>query len=246
MTHKRVMLLGVARRKMLGKTNQQERMVRSMHKPNNLLEGDVREELDWDSLLDDSRIVVTAKDGVVTLSGAVNSYYDSVLASEDALSVGGVSAVDNELLVGLLGKAIADVDIADSCSDALDRDQFVPKGAVNVTVTDGWVVLNGDVRHHFQRQAAEFAVRRVDGVLGITNRVGITSDPIPSDVVARINKALRRNAIIDDSLIEVSNSGHTIYLDGTTSSWNAKRKAEDVSWGAPGVTDVVNRIVVAP
>jgi osmotically-inducible protein OsmY len=217
-----------------------------MHKPNNILEADVREELDWDSLLDDSRIVVTAKDGLVTLSGAVNSYYDSVLASEDTFSVGGVSAVDNELLVGLLGKAITDVDIADDCSDALDRDRFVPKGAVSVTVTDGWVALSGEVRHHFQRQAAEHAVGRVEGVLGITNRLGITSDPIPSDVVARIDKALRRNAIIDDSLIEVSNSGHTIFLDGTTSSWTAKREAEDVSWNAPGVTEVVNRIVVVP
>lgn len=217
-----------------------------MHKPNNLLEADVREELDWDSLLDDTRIVVSAKDGVVTLSGAVNSYYDSVLASEDTLSVGGVSAVDNELLIGLLGKAISDVDIADDCSDALDRDRFVPKGAVSVTVTDGWVTLTGEVRHHFQRQAAEHAVQRVDGVLGITNGIAITSDPIPSDVVTRINKALRRNAIIDDSLIEVTNSGHTIYLDGTTTSWSAKSEAEDVSWDAPGVTDVVNRIVVVP
>jgi osmotically-inducible protein OsmY len=217
-----------------------------MHKPNNLLEADVREELDWDGLLDDSRIVVAAKDGVVTLSGAVSSYYDSVLASEDTLSVGGVIAVDNELLVGLLGEAIADVDIADDCSSALDRDRFVPNGAVSVMVTDGWVTLSGEVRHHFQRQAAEHAVRRVDGVLGISNKIEMTSDPIPSDVVARINKALRRNAIIDDSMIEVSNSGHTIYLDGTSSSWTAKREAEDVSWDAPGVTDVVNRIVVVP
>jgi osmotically-inducible protein OsmY len=217
-----------------------------MHKPNNLLEEDVRAELDWDSLLDDSRIVVAAKDGVVTLSGAVNSYYDSVLAFDDALSVGGVSGVDNELLVGLVGKAIADADIADDCSDALDRDRFVPKGAVSAIVNDGWVTLSGEVRHHFQRQAAEHAVERVDGVLGITNSIAITSDPIPSDVVDRINKALGRKAIIDDSMIEVSNSGHTIYLDGTAGSWTAKRDAEDASWDAPGVTDVVNRIVVVP
>jgi len=240
------MLPGLARRKIEGQTINLKGSVLQMHKPNNLLEADVREELDWDGLLDDTRIVVNAKDGVVTLSGTVNSYYDSVLASDDTLSVGGVIAVDNELLVGLLGKAIADADIAESSSDALDRDRFVPKGAVRVTVTDGWVTLSGEVRHHFQRQAAEHAVERVDGVLGITNTIAITSDPIPSDVVARINKALRRNAIVDDSMIEVSNSGHTIYLDGTTSSWTAKRAAEDVSWDAPGVTDVVNRIVVVP
>ena len=217
-----------------------------MHKPNNLLEADVRAQLDWDLILDDSRIVVAAKDGLVTLSGAVPTYYDAVLASEDTLSVGGVSAVDNELLIGPLGEVIADVDITAACIVALGADRLVPQGTVSTMVNEGWVTLSGEVRHHFQRQAAEHAVQRVDGVLGITNKIEITSDPIPSDVVDRINKALGRLAIVDDSLIEVSNSGHTVYLDGTTSSWTAKRQAEDAAWWAPGVTDVVNRLVVVP
>ena len=195
-----------------------------MHKPNNLLEFDVKDELDWDPMLDDTRIVVKANDGRVTLTGTVPTYYDATLAADDAWTVGGVRDVDNELLVGLVGGAIADIDIAAGCSKALDADKFVPKGSVTADVDDGWVTLTGQVRRHFQRQAAEFAVRRVDGVLGITNDVEISSEPIPSDVADRITKAFRRNAIIDDSLIEVSNSGHTIYLDGTVGSWRARRR----------------------
>jgi osmotically-inducible protein OsmY len=217
-----------------------------MHKPNNLLENDVRDELDWDGLLDDSRIVVSAEDGQVTLTGAVPTYYEATLAAEDAWSVGGVSALDNQLLVGLAGEAMADVDVAADCTAALNADKFVPQGSVTPVVTDGWVTLRGEVRRHFQRKAAEFAVRRVDGVLGITNDIQLTSDPIPSDVADRINKAFRRNAIIDDSLIKVSNSDHTIYLDGTTSSWVAMQEAEDVAWSAPGVAEVVDRLVIVP
>jgi osmotically-inducible protein OsmY len=215
-----------------------------MHKPDNLLKLDVSDELAWDPYLHSSRITVSADDGKVVLSGAVDTYYDSVLASEDAWSVGGVSTLDNELLVGPVGEVLADVDIAAKSDAALDADRFVPEGAVTPDVTDGWVTLSGQVRSHFQRRAAEFAVRRVDGVLGITNNIEITADPIPSDVADRINKALRRNAIIDDSVINVSNVDRTIYLDGTAGSWAARQAAEDVAWAAPGVADVVDRLMV--
>ena len=217
-----------------------------MHKPNNILKLDVKDGLDWDFRIDDTRVLVEAKDGRVTLSGTVPTYYESILAEEDAWNVGGVTAVDNELLVGVVGEAIADVDIAAACITALDADKFVPKGAVSPSVTDGWVTLTGQVRHHYQRQAAEHAVRRVKGVLGINDRIVLTSEPIPSDVVDRINKAFRRNAIIDDSLITVTNTGHTIYLDGTASSWVALQAADNAAWAAPGVDNVVDRLVIVP
>lgn len=217
-----------------------------MHKPNHLLESDVKDELDWDPFVDSSRIMIKAKDGQVTLSGTVPTYYDSVVASEDAWSVGGVTAVDNQLLVGLIGEAIADLDLAASCAAALDADRFVPKGAVQADVDGGWVTLSGEVRRHFQRRAAEHAVRKVDGVLGISNKIAITHGAIPSDVADRINQAFRRNAIIDDSKIQVSNTGNTVYLDGIVGSWYARNEAEDTAWGAPGVTDVIDRLVIVP
>jgi len=217
-----------------------------MHKPNNLLEMDVVDELDWDPYLNDSRIIVKAKDGHVTLTGVVGSYSELLEATEDAWSVGGVTAIDNELMVGLVGEAIADADIAAGCVAALDADRFVPHGAVTVDVLDGWVTLSGQVRRHFQRQAAKHAAGKVPGVLAVVDNIVISGDPIPSDVADRITKALRRNAIIDDSLIEVTNIGHTIYLDGTTDSWIAMDDAVNTAWEAPGVTDVVNRLVIVP
>ncbi len=215
-----------------------------MHKPNKLLESDVQEELDWDPQLDDTRIVVSANDGKVTLTGSVPSYFEVTRAGDDVYLVGGVTEIDNQLLVGLLGDAITDADLETAAAAALDADKFVPKGAVTAEVVEGWVTLSGDVRHHFQRQAAEFAVRRVDGVLGMTDKIAISSDPIPSDVADRIQKAFKRNAIIDDSMIEVSNVGSTIYLDGATSSWAARREAEETAWDAPGVGEVIDRLNV--
>jgi len=217
-----------------------------MQKPNGILEMDVRDELDWDPLLDDSRVVVKADNGTVVLSGAVPTYYDSVLAFQDASDVVGVTHVDNKLLVGPAGEAVADKDIAADAAAHLDGDRFVPHGAVTADVDNGWVTLKGSVRHHFQRQAAEYAVRRVNGVLGITDKIEINADPIPSDVTDRIKKAFHRHAMIDDSAITVSNKDHTIYLDGTVKSWPEESAAVDTAWAAPGVSDVVDRLVVVP
>src|SRR5208282_1634434 len=200
-----------------------------MHKPNNILEHDVKSELDWDPLLDSSQIIVKADGGNVTLSGAVPTYYDWTLASEDAASVGGLKSLDNELMVGLVGAAIADSDVTAACIAALDGDRLVPTGAITVQVVDGWVTLGGTVRRRFQREAAKNAVKKVDGVRGVTDSIIISGDPVPSDVADRINDAFLRNAIIDDSLIEVTSSGHTIYLDGTTGSWASMDAAVDIA-----------------
>ncbi len=119
-----------------------------MKKPNDLLENDVRDELDWDASLDDTRIAIEAEDGHITLAGAVPTYVQWLDASDDAWSVSGVTAVDNELLVGLTGEAVADADVAARCIAALDSDLSVPHGAVTVGVADGWVTLGGRV-HRF-------------------------------------------------------------------------------------------------
>jgi osmotically-inducible protein OsmY len=215
-----------------------------MRKPNNILEKDVADELSWDPWLDDSQISLKADDGRVTLTGAVPTYGDLVTASDDAGGISGVTSLDNELLVGPVGETVVDGELAARCMNALEADRFVPKGAVEVNVVDGWVTLSGDVRHHIQRQAAMFVVQRVSGVRGITDNIVISSDPIPSDIAARISDALARKAVLDDSVIKVTRDGSTIFLDGTTDSYVAMQTAESTAWSAPGVTDVIDRLVV--
>jgi osmotically-inducible protein OsmY len=213
-----------------------------MHKPNHLLEFDVNEELEWDPQVDAMRIVVKADDGRVTLTGSVPTLYQVDRATDDARFVGGVKAVDNQLLVGRIGEAVNDAELAVAAASALDADNLVPSEAIAVGVLDGYATLSGKVRHQFQRQAAAHAVRRVDGVLGITNEVTLTTEPLPGDVAERINKAFKRSAIIDDTKITVSNDGPTVYLDGTAASWTSRQEAEDTAWAAPGVTKVIDRV----
>jgi osmotically-inducible protein OsmY len=168
-----------------------------------------------------------------------------VLADEDA-SRGGVTGVHNQLMVGTGGSAIADEDVAASCVVALVIDRMVPRGAVKVAARNGWVTLSGEVRHHFQRAAAVRAIRRVRGIVGLTDRIPLTRGPMPGDVAHRIERAFEGNAIIDHSRIEVSPVDHTVYLDGVVPDRFAMNEAVGTVYLAPGVREVVSRLVVAP
>jgi osmotically-inducible protein OsmY len=216
-----------------------------MHKPDGLLEYDVREMLSSDPRLDDGRVLVKVSDGLVSLSGAVASFEESARAAQDAGSVRGVTGVDNRLWVGPVAGAIEDRMVRAGCLRALERESHVPTGSVSVSVEDGLVTLRGTAHHHFQAAAAKRAVATVDGVKGIVDNIIIVSDPIPGDVAARIEGALRHKEILDGAHIEVSCQGGTVFLDGTVGSWAALREAEDVAWNAPGASQVVDRLVVA-
>jgi hypothetical protein len=91
----------------------------------------VREELAWNPALDSRRITVTASDGGIVLRGAVDTFAEVELAGMDAWAVSGVTAVDNELLVGLAGAIIADGDIAAEWAAVITSLKLVPDGAVS-------------------------------------------------------------------------------------------------------------------
>ena len=221
-----------------------ERM--TVHKPDGLLEYDVREMLSSDRLLDDGRVLVKVRAGLVSLSGAVGSFEESARAAQDTWSVPGVTGVDDRLWVGPVAGAIEDRMVRASCLRALDRESHVPTGSVSVSVEDGLVTLLGTAHHRFQAAAAKRAVATVDGVKGVVDNIIIVSDPIPGDVAARIEGALRHKGIRLGAHIEVSGQDRTVFLDGRVGSWAALREAEDVAWNAPGVSHVVDRLVVAP
>jgi osmotically-inducible protein OsmY len=217
-----------------------------MSKPNNLLEADVREELDWNPALNSRRITVNASDGRIVLRGAVDTFAEVELAGMDAWAVRGVTAVDNELLVGLAGAIFADRDVAADCAATITNLRFAPHGAIRAEVVDGWVTLSGEVRHHYQRRSVEAAVGHITGVVGVTDRIALTDESVPGDVASRIKRGLDRKAVIAGSRIEVSIVGETVYLEGAAVSRAAIDAAITTAWSAPGITTVVSRLEIMP
>ncbi|MCU1337983.1 MAG: Transport-associated protein [Bryobacterales bacterium] len=208
----------------------------------------VLHELQWDPEIPPpvvDQIAIAVKDGVVTLSGVVPSYWIKDEAEQAVKRVHGVRAVANDLEVKP-DLASTDAEIAHNAVRALESHLFIPSDRIKVTVKNGWVTLEGDVRWQFQKRLAESAIKKLKGVTGITNNIEVRPKVSPSQVQEAVVKALLRSAEVDARRISVDVEGTTVKLYGSVRSWAEKQEAEHAAWSAPGITAVENHIEVEP
>jgi osmotically-inducible protein OsmY len=202
---------------------------------------DVLAELRWDLSASAKDIGVAVKDGVVTLTGTVDTYLNKWKAERAAHRVGGVTAVANDISVRTIGER-TDSDIAAAAVYALKWNASIPAEKIHVTVDKGWVTLEGEVEWQYQKQEAERAVRGLWGVKGVSNLVTVKPLASPADLKKKIEDALVRNAEVDANNITVEVQESKIILKGKVRSWAERQEAERTAWLAPGITSVDNQI----
>jgi osmotically-inducible protein OsmY len=216
-----------------------------MMKSDTELERDVKEELRWNPDLDFIDIAVSAHNGAVMLTGFVRSYADKYEAESATKRVAGVIAVANDLEVRIPSiHQRPDPDIARDAAAAIKSYLPISYERIKAVVKDGWVTLEGEVEWQYQQQAAETAVRALQGVKGITNLIKIKPRAQPQDIKRKIQGAFRRNAEVEANQIIVEADGSEVVLKGRVRSWVEREEAERVAWRAPGVTKVDDYIVV--
>ena len=216
-------------------------------KTNSELQRDVQNELNWESSITSGEISVTAKDGVVTLTGTVPNYFEKLEAEHVAGRVAGVMAIAEELKVRLPDyNERSDTNIAQSALNALAWHVLVPRDHAKVRVENGWVTLNGEMDWYYQKKAAENAVRYLMGVKGVTNSLTLKprETTTAAEIKTTIENAFKRTAIVDAHQIIVKAQDGKVTLDGKVHSWKEKNEAGEYAWTTPGVTSVENNIVV--
>jgi osmotically-inducible protein OsmY len=210
-----------------------------------MLQRDVVEELAYDPKVDSSDIAVTVEDSVVTLAGHMSSYAEKLAAEEAAYRVAGVKGVVDKIEVRLR-KPEHDDDaiLAGNAVAVLRWRANVPADRIKVVVQNGWLKLEGEVKWHFQKRAAEDAVRHLYGLKGVMNHIKVTPAVSTGVIKDQIVAAFRRSAEIDANQVKVEAEGGHVTLRGTVRSWLERRAAESTAWSAPGVMNVTNELVV--
>jgi osmotically-inducible protein OsmY len=214
-------------------------------KSDSQLKTDVTDELAWDPAVNAGNIGVIVKNGIVTLTGHLDTFAEKHAAERAVRRVAGVRGIAVELDVKLApAHKRSDSEIAQAATAALAWNSLLPPDQVKVEVENGWVTLSGEVQWSYQRSTAEHGIRPLIGVRGLTNNITIKPRASSKDVGVQITAALRRHAEREAERIGVEVDGSVVTLRGKVDSLSEHDAALGAAFAANGVSRVVDRLEV--
>lgn len=195
-------------------------------------------------MLHPAEIGVTASDGVVSLTGTVDSIVKKKQAENAARNVSGVKVLVENIQVKLPdSKVKTDIEIGAEIISAFTSNVIIPQDKIKVKVENGWVDLDGELPWDYQREITENAIQFLPGIKGIFNNITINPDTKDAVSKKKVEEALKRSAV-DEREITVSVSGTTVTLTGTVHSWQQKEEAGRIAWKTPGIKHLKNKLEV--
>ena len=188
-------------------------------------------------------IGVMVENGTVTLTGNVDSYAVRLLAQEATQFIEGVFNVRNNIAVNGSNVSWSDMEISVAARKALEWDALIPSERIKVTVSNGWVALEGEVDLLREREDAERIVRRLTGVRGVYNQMTINPSVTRAENVRlAIEEELKARARLEAERIQVSLKDGTVTLSGKVQSWEEERAITTAAGRAPGVRHVKDHL----
>ena len=214
-------------------------------KTNAELQKNVQDAIAWEPLLHAAEIGVTAKDGIVSLTGIVDSYAKKVEAENAAKKVIGVKVLVENIKVKFPNSTSkTDIEVADEIVKAFKSNALIPENMIKVIVEDGQVTLEGEMQWDYQREMTKNAIHYLPGVKAIINNIKIKSEIHDAIKQKDVENAMKMNWVVYDSDIHIKVSGTTVTLTGTVNSWHQKEEAGRIAWKTPGIQHVENNLFV--
>jgi osmotically-inducible protein OsmY len=209
------------------------------------LKADVTAELAWDAAINPIGIGVIARDGVVTLTGHLDTFAEKHAVERAVRRVSGVRGIALELDVKLAAEhQRSDSEIAQAASSALRWSSLVPDERVKVEVEDGWVTLTGEVDWGYQLASAEQCIRPLVGVRGLTSHIHIKPRASSRDIGAGITAALTRQATREAQHLDIEVEGAVVTIRGKVHSLAEHDAAIGAAFAARGVSRVIDKLEV--
>jgi osmotically-inducible protein OsmY len=221
---------------------------------------DVRRGLRWDVNVNSARIVVSAKDGVVTLSGAVRDGAERRRAANLSW-VTGVRKVDVtplQVTPHTTGTKRPpdppserfDAAISGAVRRAIDAHPRLTYAQVDVMVRQGIVTLRGTVASLQAKRIARSIPLRLLGVRDVHDqlRIGglIAQSYDDAEIRRRVERALALNRLTVGNPIAARVRQSAVRLTGEVDRQYSRRVAEELVEGVPGVSSITNELSVVP
>jgi osmotically-inducible protein OsmY len=203
-------------------------------KNNQELQTDVQNAIKWEPLLNAAEIGVIVHDGVVTLTGSVDSYTKKIEAENATKNVAGVKAVVEKIEVHRheSWSKKNDNDIADEILNAYRWNWKIPNNKIEIKVENGWVNLSGELSWNYQKDEAKNAIKNLEGIVGVTMEKEV------------IENHLQRSWSLNANDIKVAVSGTNVKLSGSVGSLYQKEEAGRIAWNTPGIWSLDNNLSV--
>ncbi len=213
-------------------------------KTNEELQTAVQDAIKWGPLLHAAEIGVTAKNGIVFLTGTVDNYAKKTEAKNAVKKVSGVKVLVDNIEVKFSNSwSKTDAEIAREVLNAIKANWYLPKNKVKVKIENGWVTLEGELPLNFQRKAVKNLIVCLLGVKGVTNNIIVKSDSQNQIEQNDIKNALRKSSIFDCN-IRVWVYGATVTLTGTVNFWHQKDEASRIAGNTPGIWNIKNELTI--
>lgn len=197
-----------------------------------------------DALLRDAAIVVQVCDREITISGNVNKFFKKALICTIARKTTGIKNIIDQMKVVLATSAkFHDAEITKTIAEKLEKNLGSSFKNIAISVTNGQVVLKGELKWKYQKLLATDCISYTDGIVSIQNEISIVSQSEFSVSEKDILAAIYKEEIIQTD-ISVNLSSKKVTLVGIVPSIFQKKLIEKIVHNLPGINEIENRLQV--